>query len=115
MPEITKIIQNKHAHPVIAEMLHPDVRNDLPLQNVPLPHQKAKAVIRQRRIARSLKRNFSKCLYTLCRLRGIPAADGPTSRPSLTCTCLPVPFNGPTDPWDTYGWFARSGLHCIQW
>ena len=30
MPEITKIIQNKHAHPVIAEMLNPDVRNDLP-------------------------------------------------------------------------------------
>ena len=30
MPEITKIIQNKHAHPVIAEMLHPDVHNDLP-------------------------------------------------------------------------------------
>ena len=44
MLEITKIIQNKHAHPVIAQMLHPDVRDDLPLQNVPLPHQKAKAV-----------------------------------------------------------------------
>ena len=28
--EITKIIQNKHAHPVIAQMLHPDVRDDLP-------------------------------------------------------------------------------------
>ena len=25
-----KIIQNKHAHPVIAQMLHPDVRDDLP-------------------------------------------------------------------------------------
>ena len=44
MLEITKIIQNKHAHPVIAQMLHPDVRDDLPLQNVSLPHQKAKAV-----------------------------------------------------------------------
>ena len=30
MLEITKIIQNKHAHPVIAQMLHPDVRDDLP-------------------------------------------------------------------------------------
>ena len=28
MLEITKIIQNKH--PVIAQMLHPDVRDDLP-------------------------------------------------------------------------------------
>ena len=26
--EITEIIQNKHAHPVIAQMLHPDVRDD---------------------------------------------------------------------------------------
>ena len=39
--EITKIIQ---AHPVIAQMPHPDERDDLLLQNVPLPHQKAKAV-----------------------------------------------------------------------
>ena len=30
MLEITKIIQNKHAHPVIAQVLHPDVRDDLP-------------------------------------------------------------------------------------
>ena len=30
MLEITKIIQNKHAHPVIAQMPHPDVRDDLP-------------------------------------------------------------------------------------
>ena len=30
MLEITKIIQNKHTHPVIAQMLHPDVRDDLP-------------------------------------------------------------------------------------
>jgi len=30
MLEITKIIQNKHAHPVIAQMLHPDVPDDLP-------------------------------------------------------------------------------------
>ena len=30
MLEITKIIQNKHAHPVIAQMLHPDMRDDLP-------------------------------------------------------------------------------------
>ena len=31
MLEITKIIQNKHdAYPVIAQMLHPDVRDDLP-------------------------------------------------------------------------------------
>ena len=30
MLEITKIMQNKHAHPVIAQMLHPDVRDDLP-------------------------------------------------------------------------------------
>ena len=30
MLEITRIIQNKHAHPVIAQMLHPDVRDDLP-------------------------------------------------------------------------------------
>ena len=29
-------------------------------QNVPLPHQKAKAVIRKRRIARCLQRKFSK-------------------------------------------------------
>jgi len=28
----------------------------------------------------------------------IPTADGPTSRPCPTCTCLPVPFNGPTAP-----------------
>ena len=28
--EITKIIQDKHAHPVIAQMIHPDVRDDLP-------------------------------------------------------------------------------------
>ena len=42
-------------------MLHPDARDDLPLQNVPLPHQKAKAVALQRRIARSLKRSFNKC------------------------------------------------------
>ena len=26
--EITKIVQIKHAHPVIAQMLHPDVRDD---------------------------------------------------------------------------------------
>ena len=30
MLEITKIILNKHAHPVIAQMLHPDVPDDLP-------------------------------------------------------------------------------------
>ena len=30
MLEITKIIQNKHAHSVIAQMLHSDVRDDLP-------------------------------------------------------------------------------------
>ena len=28
--EITKIIQNKHARPIIAQMLHSDVRDDLP-------------------------------------------------------------------------------------
>ena len=28
--EITKIMQNEHAHPVIAQMIHPDVRDDLP-------------------------------------------------------------------------------------
>ena len=28
--EITKIMQDKHAHPVIAQMIHPDVRDDLP-------------------------------------------------------------------------------------
>ena len=53
MLEITKIIQNKHAHPVIAQMLHPDVRDDLPPECA-LPHQKAKAVIRKRQIARCL-------------------------------------------------------------
>ena len=35
MLEITKIIQNKHAHPVIAQMLHPDVRDDLPPSECP--------------------------------------------------------------------------------
>ena len=30
MFEIMQIIQNKHAHPVIAQMLHPDMRDDLP-------------------------------------------------------------------------------------
>ena len=35
MLEITKIIQNKHAHPVIAQMLHPDVRDDLPSECAP--------------------------------------------------------------------------------
>ena len=30
MLEITKTIQNKHAHPVVVSMLHPDVRDDLP-------------------------------------------------------------------------------------
>ena len=35
MLEITKIIQNKHAHPVIAQMLHPDVRDDLPFRMCP--------------------------------------------------------------------------------
>ena len=34
MLEITKIIQNKHAHPVIA-LLHPDVRDDLPPSECP--------------------------------------------------------------------------------
>ena len=29
MLEITKTIQNKHAHPVIAQMLHSDVRESL--------------------------------------------------------------------------------------
>ena len=43
MLAITKIIQNKHAHPVIAQMLHAGVRDDFPLQNVPLHHQKATA------------------------------------------------------------------------
>ena len=28
--EITKIMQDKHAHPVIAQMSHPDVRDELP-------------------------------------------------------------------------------------
>jgi len=28
--EITKIMQDKHAHPVIAQLIHPDVRDDLP-------------------------------------------------------------------------------------
>ena len=28
--EITKIMQGKHAHPVIAQMIHPDVRDGLP-------------------------------------------------------------------------------------
>jgi len=54
MLEITKIIQNKHAHPVIAQLLHPDVRDDLPPSECALPHQKAKAVIRKREIARCL-------------------------------------------------------------
>jgi hypothetical protein len=30
MLAITNIIQNKHAHPVIAQMLHADVRDDFP-------------------------------------------------------------------------------------
>ena len=30
MQAITKIMLDKHAHPVIAQMLHPDVRDDLP-------------------------------------------------------------------------------------
>ncbi len=28
--ETAQIIQDKHAHPVIAQMIHPDVRDDLP-------------------------------------------------------------------------------------
>ena len=86
-----------------------------PLHNVPLPHQKAKAVTRQRRIARNLKRNFNKCLYMLCRQRGIPTADGPTSRPSPTSTRLPVPSNGPTDQHGIpMAGLHAPGLHCIQ-
>ena len=30
MRAITKIMQDKHSHPVIAQMIHPDVRDDLP-------------------------------------------------------------------------------------
>ena len=54
----------KIATAVIALMLHPDVRDDLSLQNAPLPHQKAKA--------RNLKRNFNRYLETYYRQRGIP-------------------------------------------
>ena len=55
MLEITKIIQNKHAHPVIAQMLHPDVRDDLPPSECALPPKQSYG----RRIARSLQRNFT--------------------------------------------------------
>ena len=43
MLEITKIIQNKHAHPVIAQML-PDVRDDLPPSECATASLEAKAV-----------------------------------------------------------------------
>ena len=56
MLEITKIIQNKHAHLVIAQMLHSDVSHDLP----PSGCAPASSDIRKRRIARCPQRNFSK-------------------------------------------------------
>ena len=62
------------------------------LQNVPLPHQKAKAVTLYRRIARSLKSNFNKCLYMLCRQRGTPTAF----------------FFRPTPSWLPPGRYTRS-------
>ena len=60
MLEITKIIQNKHAHPVIAQMLHPDVRDDLPPSECAPAQQEAKAAIWKRRIERCLQHNSSK-------------------------------------------------------
>ena len=107
MLEITKTIQNKHAHPVIAQMLHPDVRDDLP------PSECAPAYGDDE--SRAASNAISVSAYTLCRQRGIPTADGPTSRPCPTCTCLPVPFNGPTDQHGIpMAGLHAPGLHCIQ-
>ena len=61
MLEITKIIQNKHAHPVIAQMLPPWCAWRLAsFRMCPCLIRKSKQSIRKQRIARCLQRNFSK-------------------------------------------------------
>jgi hypothetical protein len=62
MLAITKIIQNKHAHPVIAQCSTLMCVTTCPLQSVPRDHQKAKAAALERRTVHSLKRNFNKNL-----------------------------------------------------
>ena len=52
--EITKIMQDKHAHPVIAQMIH--------LRSAQLAHQKAKGAVRERRILHSRKLDSNKSL-----------------------------------------------------
>ena len=53
MLAITKIIRNKHAHPVVAQMLHPDVES----------HTVSNAI-------------SISTIHRYCRQRGIPTAEG---------------------------------------
>ena len=82
MLEITKIIQNKHAHPVIAQMLTLICVMICLRQNVPLSHQKAKAAIQKRRIERCLQHNSSKsCICSTVNV----------GYPRLMANILPMP------------------------
>ena len=84
--EITKIMQDKHAHPVIAQMIHPDVRDDLP------PSECATWLIRK---PKQPYCNDAPCTVAneipirTSRQRGIPTADGHTCRLCPYSTCHP--------------------------
>ena len=66
--EITKIMQNEHAHPVIAQMIHPDVRDDL--RSAQPAHQEAVAA----RWKRCNTRRVLKLISRATCQRGIPTA-----------------------------------------
>ena len=66
--EITKIMQNEHAHPVIAQMIHPDVRDDL--RSAQPAHQEAVAA----RWKRCNTRRVLKLISRATCQRGMPTA-----------------------------------------
>ena len=82
------------------------------LQNVPLPHQKAKSVALQRRIARSLKRNFNKCC--ICSAVNVGYHGWWSNIPPEPTLHVPS-CNCPTDQHGIpMAGLHAPGLHCIQ-
>ena len=105
--EIMQILQDKQAHPVLAQMVNPDVRDDLQSPNLLQPPQPAAAAAREKEPnLMSHTTDFSELtLKTNWILPTWETHDWPypsTCSPLLTTTkCFPCKSQ-PT--WETHGW-----------
>ena len=75
MRAITHIMQDKHSHPVIAQMINPDVRDDLPPSECATGSSEARAAVQERHATPNSRRlNFNK--HPLTVNAAFPTAGG---------------------------------------